>query len=331
MKHHSLLLYCVANDHDDFDNPNAFTISKRTEDITLRDVKSQFPLPGRYHFRFKMKFDTDFVWIDVTNDDVYVPSYHSKIFIKALRLLPLGTGPVAEHSRSRQVVNPEDDVNVAVKQPTDGFSTHSSNFNTTDDILFSTGTTAKGGRAPPVYKNNQRVSGTSTGTGTPGDKSKTVTGSSSGASAVGTGSGHSGVGAVGSSSSSIGCAAGAVMGGSSVYAVGGVPGRGGVGCMSISSGNGSGPPVGGVPGSSSGVPNGAVGIMHGSTTAELVHGPQSSASQSPVDNKSSPLFNNDTMLLFEDESTPQRNAATTVAPEHKRPMSNRDDLDHFFT
>merc|ERR1712232_102980 len=52
----------------------------------LRDIRARFPLPGTYHFRFKMRYEQNAIWMDVTNEDSQVPMYEEKIFCKVLRL-----------------------------------------------------------------------------------------------------------------------------------------------------------------------------------------------------------------------------------------------------
>lgn len=79
--------YHVPSDRDDPDHPNVFTLSKPAEEILLKDIKTSFPLPGHYHFRFKVKIDNAFYWLDVTDDNIVVPAHSSrKIVAKVLRL-----------------------------------------------------------------------------------------------------------------------------------------------------------------------------------------------------------------------------------------------------
>ncbi len=84
----TLVCYHLPSDRDDAEHPNAFVVKKFAEDVTLKDVKSNFPLPGEYHFRFKTKFDSGAVyWIDATDDSAKVPLFGSnKIVAKVLRL-----------------------------------------------------------------------------------------------------------------------------------------------------------------------------------------------------------------------------------------------------
>eukprot|EP01068_Selenidium_serpulae_P009850 Selendium_serpulae@DN5336_c0_g1_i1.p1 len=78
--------YHIPGDQDDADHPNAFPIFKHAADVRLKDVKHRFPLPGQYHFRFKLKHDGSFVWVDVTNDDSSLPSFKNQLIAKVLRV-----------------------------------------------------------------------------------------------------------------------------------------------------------------------------------------------------------------------------------------------------
>jgi len=57
--------------------------------ITVGHVRAHFPMPGRYHFRFKAALPDgvggDFVMVDLADTDT-VPMYRSEICLKALRL-----------------------------------------------------------------------------------------------------------------------------------------------------------------------------------------------------------------------------------------------------
>mmetsp|Transcript_76882 Transcript_76882/g.172544 ORF Transcript_76882/g.172544 Transcript_76882/m.172544 type:complete len:226 (+) Transcript_76882:2-679(+) len=83
-----LVYYHVPSDGDEADVPNAFPVVKQGGGLRLRDIRSKFPLPGTYHFRFKMKFgdSTVPVWMDVTNEDSQVPMVDGKIVAKVVRL-----------------------------------------------------------------------------------------------------------------------------------------------------------------------------------------------------------------------------------------------------
>lgn len=86
-----MVYYFVPGDHDDVSHPNVFTITKNDNDpdrykIRLRDIRARFPLPGNYHFRFKVKHENMALWLDVVNDDAVVPLFNSKIIAKVLRV-----------------------------------------------------------------------------------------------------------------------------------------------------------------------------------------------------------------------------------------------------
>mmetsp|Transcript_64152 Transcript_64152/g.128820 ORF Transcript_64152/g.128820 Transcript_64152/m.128820 type:complete len:187 (-) Transcript_64152:98-658(-) len=83
-----LIYYYIPEDKDEADIPNAFPVLKPGGEIRLRDIRAKFPLPGKYHFRFKMRLgDTSSaLWMDVTNEDSQVPMFDGKIVAKVTRL-----------------------------------------------------------------------------------------------------------------------------------------------------------------------------------------------------------------------------------------------------
>ncbi|CAD7975968.1 unnamed protein product [Amoebophrya sp. A25] len=90
----SLVYYHIPTDQDEAQFPNAFPLAKARGDIKLRDIREKFPLPGQYHFRFKLKWsDSQAVWMDVTNEDSAVPVYDDKIICKVLRISWTSNGP----------------------------------------------------------------------------------------------------------------------------------------------------------------------------------------------------------------------------------------------
>ena len=48
----SLVFYHVPEDGDDLQIPNAFAVPKDVKKITLKDIKTLFPLEGEFVFRF---------------------------------------------------------------------------------------------------------------------------------------------------------------------------------------------------------------------------------------------------------------------------------------
>uniref|UniRef100_A0A7S4Q5L5 DIX domain-containing protein n=1 Tax=Alexandrium monilatum TaxID=311494 RepID=A0A7S4Q5L5_9DINO len=83
-----LIYYHIPEDKDEADVPNAFPVLKAGGEIRLQDIRAKFPLPGKYHFRFKMRLgDTAAaLWMDVTNEDSQVPLFDGKIVAKVTRL-----------------------------------------------------------------------------------------------------------------------------------------------------------------------------------------------------------------------------------------------------
>ena len=84
-KNFTLVLYYVPEDQDDPDIPNAFGIKKAAEELRLSDVQAHFPLEGTYHFRFKYRHATEYVWLDLVNPNCKLPMVDGKIFMKATR------------------------------------------------------------------------------------------------------------------------------------------------------------------------------------------------------------------------------------------------------
>ncbi|KAF8819325.1 hypothetical protein IE077_000098 [Cardiosporidium cionae] len=86
MEPRTLVYYHIPGDHDDPGHPNVYAIMKPPETIKLRDVRGKFPLPGKYHFRFKLKSESGELWMDITNDDSFVPVVNTHVIAKVLRI-----------------------------------------------------------------------------------------------------------------------------------------------------------------------------------------------------------------------------------------------------
>ncbi len=84
-KNFTLISYYVPEDKDDIEILNAFGIKKAAEDLRLSDISSGFPLEGQYHFRFKYRHGTDFVWLDLVNPNCKLPVVDGKIVMKVAR------------------------------------------------------------------------------------------------------------------------------------------------------------------------------------------------------------------------------------------------------
>mmetsp|Transcript_3635 Transcript_3635/g.9376 ORF Transcript_3635/g.9376 Transcript_3635/m.9376 type:complete len:221 (-) Transcript_3635:68-730(-) len=84
-----LVFYHIPADGDEADTPNAYPVLKPGGAPTVREVRAKFPVPGIYHFRFKMKWGdstSSAVWMDVPNEDSQVPTYDGKIVAKVTRV-----------------------------------------------------------------------------------------------------------------------------------------------------------------------------------------------------------------------------------------------------
>ena len=89
--------YFIPEDGDLEDRPNVFLAPKPRQQgypPSLGQVKSSFPLPGRYHFRFKSPLQpgTDRekhampVWMDCIDDRQPVPTWRAMIVAKVTRI-----------------------------------------------------------------------------------------------------------------------------------------------------------------------------------------------------------------------------------------------------
>ena len=80
--------YVIPEDGDDFDHPNVFMCGgdKSAEALTLGDVMSDFPVPGKYQFRFMRKTASGQVWFDVTDKNGTIPRNNNEIFAKVSRV-----------------------------------------------------------------------------------------------------------------------------------------------------------------------------------------------------------------------------------------------------
>lgn len=81
----SLVYYYIPEDFDDPQMPNAFAIQKNLDEITLTDIEKQFPLDGEFIFRFKYKYNSSTVWMDLSNRKCRVPKVDNRIYLKVTR------------------------------------------------------------------------------------------------------------------------------------------------------------------------------------------------------------------------------------------------------
>jgi hypothetical protein len=89
--------YFIPEDGDSEEQPNVFLAPKPRQQgypPSLGEVKHNFPLPGKYHFRFKSPLvpGTDRekgampVWMDCVDDRQHVPTWRSAIVAKITRI-----------------------------------------------------------------------------------------------------------------------------------------------------------------------------------------------------------------------------------------------------
>eukprot|EP00826_Nyctotherus_ovalis_P046321 TRINITY_DN521_c0_g1_i3.p1 TRINITY_DN521_c0_g1~~TRINITY_DN521_c0_g1_i3.p1 ORF type:complete len:160 (+),score=45.95 TRINITY_DN521_c0_g1_i3:98-577(+) len=105
-KNFTLLFYYVPEDKDDVDTPNAFGIKKPVDELRLSDIKEQFPLEGQYHFRFKYKHGSEYVWLDLVNTNCKLPTVDGKVVMKATRKSWSTAGPASQQSHTNGYSNP---------------------------------------------------------------------------------------------------------------------------------------------------------------------------------------------------------------------------------
>lgn len=81
----SHIFYYLPEDNEESTQFNTFTIYKAVNEISLDDIRTYFPLPGEYHFRFQFKFENSLVWLDISNDKGKLPQVDGIILMKVLR------------------------------------------------------------------------------------------------------------------------------------------------------------------------------------------------------------------------------------------------------
>ena len=96
--------YHLPGDRDEPDHPNAYPLAKQADEVTLRDIKESFPLPGDYHFRFKVKLDSGYYWLDCSDDSASVPVFSPRRIVAKVLRLSWKSGSIGQDSRlpSRQ-------------------------------------------------------------------------------------------------------------------------------------------------------------------------------------------------------------------------------------
>ncbi|OQS04702.1 hypothetical protein THRCLA_03076 [Thraustotheca clavata] len=76
--------YFIPDDGDSPDHLNVFPLPKASS-LTVAHLKKDFPLPGEFHFRFKMAFEGTYVWLDAADDEP-VPEYNGVVISKISRI-----------------------------------------------------------------------------------------------------------------------------------------------------------------------------------------------------------------------------------------------------
>jgi hypothetical protein len=78
--------YFIPEDGDDERFPNLFTFGGSGSSVTLNQVRSAFPVPGRYHFRYLRKLGSTTVWMDAVDESDSIPVLNSTLFLKVSRV-----------------------------------------------------------------------------------------------------------------------------------------------------------------------------------------------------------------------------------------------------
>ena len=77
--------YHVPEDGDDAAHPNVFELVSEGA-VRVGDVRRHFPLPGRFHLRFRRRVAGLEVWADAADDAAPAPRLAGRILVKASRL-----------------------------------------------------------------------------------------------------------------------------------------------------------------------------------------------------------------------------------------------------
>ena len=94
------VFYHLPEDNDSLQEYNTFQIYKPIQDITLIDIRTFFPLPGEYHFRFQYKYASSLVWLDLNNENSKLPQIDGMIIMKVLRKTWIMEGSVSDTATS---------------------------------------------------------------------------------------------------------------------------------------------------------------------------------------------------------------------------------------
>eukprot|EP00949_MAST-11_sp_MAST-11-sp1_P005434 g5434.t1 len=98
------VFYYIPDDGDQLSHPNVFLLPKEEMnggDVSVGYVRSRFPLPGDFHFRFKSSFKKTFVWEDGCVESEACPRFGGHIFMKVSRMRSRENAMEAERAHSR--------------------------------------------------------------------------------------------------------------------------------------------------------------------------------------------------------------------------------------
>lgn len=86
MSNFTLVYYYVPEDGEVQTDLNTYGVPKSKEKLTLKDIKSTFPLKGKYAFRFLTKHNKTNIFVDLLSEDDNVPFVDKKVTVKANRI-----------------------------------------------------------------------------------------------------------------------------------------------------------------------------------------------------------------------------------------------------
>lgn len=85
-----LVQYFIQNEKNK--EPYAFNVNPSEQEITVGDIKANFPCPGNFYLRFKTVLQDQVpitaVWLDGLDDFAPVPTFKDQIIVKALAIPP---------------------------------------------------------------------------------------------------------------------------------------------------------------------------------------------------------------------------------------------------
>jgi len=97
--------YYVPEDGDEADQPNVFELVSEGV-VCVGDVRRAFPLPGRFHLRFRRRVAGLEVWADAADDAAPAPRLQGRILVKASRLSDDGRAPARPPPSPRRASAP---------------------------------------------------------------------------------------------------------------------------------------------------------------------------------------------------------------------------------